>query len=359
MIKKILKKTGGVFGINEVRDDVRTLSYDIKDVNSRVDAQSDRLAEMVEESQKQIRELEAEVRYLRKQSSLQYESLANIADGRTADSRRRFYETISPAYGEGRIYQLGCAKLLFALAKICQENGLELMLHSGTLIGAVRHHGFVPWDDDIDTVMMRDDIEKLRQILSKNQDYQLVLNYDYWGVNKQLRFRTKDPENPCFVDVFIHDYSDDQDGARGTEHWVQKKEAIIDRMEKEHPEVMQAWRKLEVVNENDDLGKEITKLFEQYIPAPKTPKDKKSYAVVWGLDNRNACGGKWYDWAMIYPAMKVEFEGHTYLAPHDTMRFLDCLYGDIYELPDDLVSHFKHTTCGAKEIAVIKRFLDE
>jgi len=52
-------------------------------------------------------------------------------------------------------------KLLLAFDKICQENQLTYWLDHGTLLGAVRHQGFIPWDDDLDVSMPREDYEKL------------------------------------------------------------------------------------------------------------------------------------------------------------------------------------------------------
>ena len=52
--------------------------------------------------------------------------------------------------------------------KICRENNLKYSLLDGSLIGAVRHNGFIPWDDDIDVMMPRPDFEKLKQILLNN-----------------------------------------------------------------------------------------------------------------------------------------------------------------------------------------------
>ncbi len=51
--------------------------------------------------------------------------------------------------------------MLVSLDKVCRENGIRYTLAYGTLLGAVRHKGFIPWDDDIDVSMPRPDYEKL------------------------------------------------------------------------------------------------------------------------------------------------------------------------------------------------------
>ena len=57
--------------------------------------------------------------------------------------------------------------MLTDFIKICEENDIEYFADSGTLIGAVIHNGFIPWDDDVDLILLRDQYEKLLDILEK------------------------------------------------------------------------------------------------------------------------------------------------------------------------------------------------
>lgn len=64
-----------------------------------------------------------------------------------------------------------CFELLQEIDHVCKRAGLKYYIYSGTLLGAVRHKGFIPWDDDIDLVMMRDEYEKFPDACHKYLDH--------------------------------------------------------------------------------------------------------------------------------------------------------------------------------------------
>lgn len=55
------------------------------------------------------------------------------------------------------------------VAKLCEKEGLTLMLSGGSCLGAVRHKGFIPWDDDLDVMMRRDDYERLIRLCKEGR----------------------------------------------------------------------------------------------------------------------------------------------------------------------------------------------
>lgn len=110
--------------------------------------------------------------------------------------------------------------LLQQLLKVCRKHNLRVWIDAGTLIGAVRHGGFIPWDDDIDTVMLRDDYEKLCEVApSEFKDPYFLQNiYSdrwYWTRHAQLRDKstkmlpvngkTHKSNNGIFIDIFVLD----------------------------------------------------------------------------------------------------------------------------------------------------------
>ena len=61
-------------------------------------------------------------------------------------------------------------EILLYFDRFCRDNCLKYSLAYGTLIGAARHKGFIPWDDDIDVFMPRNDFEKLKQKFNSKTD---------------------------------------------------------------------------------------------------------------------------------------------------------------------------------------------
>lgn len=111
-------------------------------------------------------------------------------------------------------------ELLKKLLFVCDKYNLKIWADSGTLIGTVREKGFIPWDDDIDMIMMRNDYDKLISISEKefNDPYFLQSAYSeskYPRGHAQLRMRgtaailpndmDQSFDQSIFLDIFVYD----------------------------------------------------------------------------------------------------------------------------------------------------------
>ncbi len=115
-------------------------------------------------------------------------------------------------------------ELLSDIDRICRRNNIQYFLSGGTMLGAVRHKGFIPWDDDIDIAMLRDDYEKFKTAcineLPKKYQYQSYTNkdgYHYFFDKITIRdtyFSTKYSDSfemlkGISTDIFIFDKTSD------------------------------------------------------------------------------------------------------------------------------------------------------
>ncbi len=115
-------------------------------------------------------------------------------------------------------------ELLREVDRICRNNGITYFLSGGTMLGAVRHKGFIPWDDDIDIAMLRDDFDRFKAVcreqLSEKYQYQSHTNKDGYHyffdkiTIKDTYFSTKysdsyDMLKGISMDIFVFDKTSD------------------------------------------------------------------------------------------------------------------------------------------------------
>ncbi|MBQ6098516.1 MAG: LicD family protein [Methanobrevibacter sp.] len=110
--------------------------------------------------------------------------------------------------------------------KICAENNLKYYMYGGSLIGVIRHEGFIPWDDDIDVIMFREDYEKFKEIFlsSHSEKYELLSDETYDDyfflfskiILKGTKFEEWWVDQVSFsvginIDIFVLDFLSDND----------------------------------------------------------------------------------------------------------------------------------------------------
>lgn len=141
------------------------------------------------EKNRKIEELEQQVASL-------YELLSMSVDIRN----------LKPMDGPLREIQKADTLLLGIFHEICRKYRLTYWIDYGTLLGAVRHKGFIPWDDDIDVAMPREDYNKIKEILEKElKCYGFEVNEGI-GYKAQV-YRLIFKKTPVQLDIFPYDYS--------------------------------------------------------------------------------------------------------------------------------------------------------
>lgn len=239
------------------------------------------------------------------------------------------------------------------VVRICEEEGLIYYMSGGTLLGAVRHHGFIPWDDDIDLAMPRDDYEKFLKIAPKllPENIQIVnyrtdTKYQYYitrvrdidTVVEEIRIGNDYRYTNASIDIFPLD---------GTPNSLWKRKIYFFRV-MTHRALMSLCYK-DSIDRSRKRGKvekiflafmeklPIEKIFDPYKEKCKIDKMMRRYKVD-ESDNIGCLMGA-YRTNQIVPkcyfgkGKMYQFETITLRGPELYDKYLTQMYGDYMKLP--------------------------
>lgn len=252
---------------------------------------------------------------------------------------------------ELRQLQLG---ILDCVAKFCDEHQIKYWLDYGTLLGAVRHKGYIPWDDDIDISMMREDWEKFISVfneLNQNKRYEVhfIENdpeffypfakvYDTRTVMNELD--SIGPDICVYIDVFIYDnVPDDEPSLKRMlkKHSLYRKLHLLSEMAGINPKgniirkacVYILWQLLRLIPINY-FSKRSLKEAQRY----NSVRTKRAGNLAYGVNNLFSIEG-------LQTQTEVEFEGRKFKAPSAYDELLTNEYGDYMQLPpvEERVGH--------------------
>ncbi len=242
-------------------------------------------------------------------------------------------------------------QMLKKFAKVCEENNLRYFLCGGTLLGAIRHKGFIPWDDDIDILMPRPDYIKFQE-LSKNNilgdelkvcsSYLGNLNDPFCKIFNINTIMEKEYVNDEFdshiwIDIFP------MDGLPNSElkvKFIYKKVSIaraIIRTIKVKDEVKNKVS----TSKSKYILKVITKPILSIIGVRPIVRYIDNLSQKYDFDKSIYVGGIAFGYGpqekmiradYIVPE-KIEFEGELFNAPGCWKEYLSNLYGDYMKLP--------------------------
>lgn len=227
-------------------------------------------------------------------------------------------------------------KVLEDFADICKEHDIKWWLCSGTLLGAARHGGFIPWDDDVDVSMMKKDYRKLLKVLRKmdsDKYFYQCIQTDPDHVNLFGMFRKKQgvvPSTDLRAQYFKYR------GVGFDVFYIERSSRFASHLAKFFYLNMQyPTRKIKNSALRHFLIRSVQVInFGLLIPFARiigliNPKKQYHYAL----------GSGFYDEPFylknIFPLTTIEFEGVSFPAPKDTDAYLTAMYGDWRKLPTD------------------------
>ena len=270
-------------------------------------------------------------------------------DVRTIGERKLFFRQMDKANGTVRFTQTGSSFLLNKFGQLCKKLGIRYWLYYGTLLGAKRHGGFIPWDDDVDIGIMRSDLQKIMAHLKNNKFFAIDVLYNTeWG-DRVFKFRFRGKDLPVYVDLFPFDY------CRGDA------DKLWTELKRIRAEMVNRFRALkEVFGRSYSICfdvpaehlKVIEGLFNAYYAEAKKElqlSERETGQIIYGFDTVFLS-----DWLQVFSAteafpLQTElFNGTQHPVFASAEEVLVRNYKTPYMLPDDIVSH-RHTARMSKE----------
>ena len=243
-----------------------------------------------------------------------------------------------------RDIQLGNLVLLQELDYVCKQHGLKYWLDGGTMLGAVRHKGFIPWDDDIDTGMLRPEYEQLYEVFNKtSRNKDIFLDF--------IRSR----HNPCmywykvqhrklpflFVDIFPYELFHSKLSEAGKREMSRKAVEIRRNLSKD--------KSLYKLN-NQELYKYIKLTVEEQVRENKPVHLQEKPDVFWGMDFAHIWNNWFYNYEDFFPLKEFEFEGFKFPGLANPDAYLSGLYGNYMDYPSTLeLAHCKRVIISKSE----------
>lgn len=224
-----------------------------------------------------------------------------------------------------RQHQLRMVEMLKYFDELCQKHDIKYWLSSGNCLGVARHGGFIPWDDDVDVEMLREDYLKLEKVFKETDDYVLQT---WKNDNGYFYSFAKMRDKHSFIDeghsddfykyrgVYIDVFPLEESNIFG--HIVSYKltRPILSKIKKKSY--------FSILKNIIFLELYIFRIIFFLLPCKKL---RHAYGTGWHFNFR--------DKKDIFPLRRVIFEGVEVNVPNDMDGYLKKIYGDYMEIPSE------------------------
>lgn len=237
---------------------------------------------------------------------------------------------------------------LLEIDRICKKHDIKYFLAGGTLLGAIRHHGFIPWDDDADVMMLREDYDKFQQVVQKELPGNIFMqipetekgNYNPFTklrINNTM-FATEftghfmEMHNGIFFDVLSHDRT-------GRHKWSQKLHLMATMLTRSV--VFNKWGNTDI--KGGGAHPVICKIVDyvKYLIPMRLALWAQNHALTFfknkdtgylydGMGRNLKRGAFPANW--LSEAVYVDFEGYQFPVPKEYDKYLTYLYGDYMQM---------------------------
>ena len=253
--------------------------------------------------------------------------------------------------------QMIMLEILKEVDRICREENIEYWLDGGTLLGAIRHKGFIPWDDDIDIAMRYADYERFLEIAPKklSQEFFFQTNktdknmFSFWiKIRDRKSLLVEDPNAQChqgiFIDIFpfdsFYDYPSRNRWWRKIFQQLSKVSLSLEKSRRNFLRYPIFAKKNIVKNVSRVLFKPIANIL-YFLNVDSIIKFHRKIRKYVGDDSLKIKLGHgvllpWhriFNHETVFPLRLIQFEDATFCAPNNYHEYLTISYGDYMQLP--------------------------